>query len=85
MALGYLHKRYRGSSTAVERLAPGYPPRATMAPHSLDGVLLPTYILRCLRCLFYLSMLPALSVLPAYAICAACGLAVTTLAWRGFR
>jgi hypothetical protein len=40
------------SSEFVERLAPRYPPRASTAPHSLDGVLLPAYILRCLRCRF---------------------------------
>jgi hypothetical protein len=54
-------------------LAPWRSPTASTAPHSLDGVLLPACILRCL---FFLSVLPALVVLPAYAACAACGLAL---------
>jgi hypothetical protein len=33
----------------VERLAPRYPLRASTAPHSLDGVFLPAYILRSAR------------------------------------
>jgi hypothetical protein len=43
-------------------LAPWRSPTASTAPHSLDGVLLPAYIPRCL---FFLSVLPALPALPA--------------------
>jgi hypothetical protein len=50
-------------------LAPWRSLMASTTPHSLDVVLLPAYILRCL---FFLSVLPALAVLPAYAACAAC-------------
>jgi hypothetical protein len=46
-------------------LAPWRSPTASTAPHSLDGVLLPAYVLRCL---FFLSVLPALAVLPAYVL-----------------
>jgi NB-ARC domain len=63
----------RNEDLLLNGLAPWRSPTASTAPHSLDGVLLPAYILRCL---FFLSVLPALAVLPAYAACAACGLAL---------